>query len=326
MIKKKTAAIIVSFNRHCLLLECICAIKKQTYLPQRIIIIDNASSSQTRDLLFENSIIKTRDFNPVSYYESMLTQNQIEIQYCRLARNLGGAGGFHFGLKKAYEAGFDFFWLMDDDTVPSRTALEKLVANPRLEEENCGALGSLVRWTDDSLHKMNASKTLDNLLWLNDFEKTRTVAINSVSFVSLLIKRDVVKNIGLPIKDFFIWLDDAEYSMRMRNHGYMTYLVVDSLVVHKTKENYQARETDINNQNYQKYKYAIRNRIIFNRLTLTPGIRKCFSIIFTAFRLSALIFKKGLKNRVRLIILLSVINGLLKKVVINFPKDNRNEL
>lgn len=41
-----------------------------------------------------------------------------------LPENMGGAGGFHEGIKYAFEHGFDYIWLMDDDGFPAETCLE----------------------------------------------------------------------------------------------------------------------------------------------------------------------------------------------------------
>lgn len=43
-----------------------------------------------------------------------------QILYENTGENLGGAGGFNFGIRRAYEAGYDAIWIMDDDTYPHR--------------------------------------------------------------------------------------------------------------------------------------------------------------------------------------------------------------
>jgi rhamnopyranosyl-N-acetylglucosaminyl-diphospho-decaprenol beta-1,3/1,4-galactofuranosyltransferase len=40
-----------------------------------------------------------------------------------LKKDVGGAGQFFVGLRLAYEKGFDWIWLMDDDVVPDLNAL-----------------------------------------------------------------------------------------------------------------------------------------------------------------------------------------------------------
>ena len=50
-----------------------------------------------------------------------------EIIYFNTGKNLGGAGGFQYGLKVAHSLGYKFYWLMDDDTFPEPGALKALI-------------------------------------------------------------------------------------------------------------------------------------------------------------------------------------------------------
>jgi rhamnopyranosyl-N-acetylglucosaminyl-diphospho-decaprenol beta-1,3/1,4-galactofuranosyltransferase len=94
----RVAAVVVTFNRKHLLIECIQGLLVQTVRPDRIYIVDNASTDGTAESLAEAGYLN----NPL-------------IQYVCLGSNCGGAGGFSAGLEIAYKAGFDWFWLMDDD-------------------------------------------------------------------------------------------------------------------------------------------------------------------------------------------------------------------
>ena len=49
----------------------------------------------------------------------MVGQIMMLLLLITLPENMGGAGGFHEGIKYAFEHGFDYIWLMDDDGVPS---------------------------------------------------------------------------------------------------------------------------------------------------------------------------------------------------------------
>ncbi|MGC9001313.1 MAG: hypothetical protein ACP5J2_10155, partial [Caldisericum sp.] len=49
--------------------------------------------------------------------------NPIRLHYVRMHENTGGAGGFHEGVKRAYERGYDWLWLMDDNTIPTNEVL-----------------------------------------------------------------------------------------------------------------------------------------------------------------------------------------------------------
>ena len=45
-------------------------------------------------------------------------RGDLPLQLIHSDDNLGGAGGFHLGVRLAYDAGYDRIWLMDDDVVP----------------------------------------------------------------------------------------------------------------------------------------------------------------------------------------------------------------
>ena len=40
-------------------------------------------------------------------------------------KNLGGAGGFAFGLRKAIELGYLYAWIMDDELYPGKRGIAK---------------------------------------------------------------------------------------------------------------------------------------------------------------------------------------------------------
>src|SRR4028119_143552 len=94
------AAVVVTYNRKQLLLECIDALLSQTRSLDKIILIDNACTDGTPEILREKGYL-----------------DNAYIDYMRLPENIGGAGGFHEGIKRGYEVGYDWLWLMDDDTI-----------------------------------------------------------------------------------------------------------------------------------------------------------------------------------------------------------------
>ncbi|MGN0248326.1 MAG: glycosyltransferase, partial [Lachnospiraceae bacterium] len=103
-------AVIVTYNRKKMLTKCLDAVLNQTRLVNTIIIIDNNSTDQTEDYLRQNGYLKKE-----------------QIQYVKLAENIGGAGGFYEGMKLARENAADWIWIMDDDVIPDKTCLEELL-------------------------------------------------------------------------------------------------------------------------------------------------------------------------------------------------------
>ena len=82
------------------------------------------------------------------------------------------------------------------------------------------------------------------------------------SFVSLFIKASVIKQLGLPIKEFFIWTDDWEYTRRI-SRKYNCYLVNKSVVTHKSKSNMGADIINDSEDRLDRYKYIYRMMYIY---------------------------------------------------------------
>src|SRR5437588_9567672 len=94
--------VVVTYNRSALPSHCLAALRTQTHPIDRIIVVDNASTDDTPDVL--------RD-----------------CEHVRLDANAGSAGGFAAGLEAAWRTGCGWIWLMDDDVQPAADALELLL-------------------------------------------------------------------------------------------------------------------------------------------------------------------------------------------------------
>ena len=99
-------AVVVTWNRHDLLLEVLSALRSQTVPVSRVVVVDNASTDGTA--------------------ETLRAQGE-DVVTVTARTNTGGAGGFAIGIRRALELGCDAVWLMDDDTVPEPEALAALV-------------------------------------------------------------------------------------------------------------------------------------------------------------------------------------------------------
>lgn len=232
----KIAAIVVTYNRKNLLLECIQALSNQTERELLdIIIIDNASTDGTQESLC--SLIESGT-----------------ITYLNTGANLGGAGGFQFGIRYAAERKYDRIWIMDDDCIPDSRALEKMLEADNSLHGEYGFLSSKVLWTDGSLCTMNIQRGMDKM---PDHGIARC---RQATFVSLMFPYSVIESVGLPIKEFFIWGDDIEYTRRISSK-FDCYFVADSMVVHKTAHNTGSNIAKDDMSRLNRYLYAYRNEI-----------------------------------------------------------------
>ena len=245
----RVAAVVVTWNRKALLMECLACLRAQTWRDMGILVVDNASTDGTGEAL-----------------APMAASG--EITCFNTGKNLGGAGGFHWGVKKAVEAGYDYVWLMDDDSMPEPSALEALMkAGDRLG--NYGWLSGRALWTDGSVCRMNVQRDLKmgNLTELS----SDAVPSGAATFVSLLVPARVVRDIGLPIKEFFIWADDLEYTRRI-SRKYPCYVIPASVTVHKCATNNGGNiSTDVA-ERIGRYRLAYRNEVFIYRREGARGI------------------------------------------------------
>ena len=239
---KRTAAVIVTYNRKDLLLECVSAVLAQKGGAPAVIVVDNDSGDGTGEAL-----------RP--YVE------RGEVIYFNTGANLGGAGGFQYGIRKAVEMGYEYLWIMDDDCIPSETALSALLSAAR-EKPEFGFLSSKVLWKDGSICRMNVQreKLTKNV---THFGRKR-IPVVMASFVSLFLRADVVREAGLPIKEFFIWTDDWEFTRRI-SRSRPCWLVTDSVVTHKSKANIAADISRETADRLDRFRYLYRNDVVLYR-------------------------------------------------------------
>jgi GT2 family glycosyltransferase len=250
----KIAAVVVTHNRLALLEMCVGALRGQTCKLDEIIVVNNASDDGTCEWLASQSGL------------TVIGQE-----------NLGSAGGQYSGLKAAYRNGHDWVWCMDDDSLPARDALEALTKCPFFEKDSTGFLGSLGLWKDGSVHAMNTPAIVSGEKWLHRVLEEKCVAVRSNSFVGVLFSRAAIARVGFPIKEFFIWCDDTEYTLRISAH-FPCYAVLDSKVVHQTKANAGAGtdQTGPADNHSVKIRCYYQNTVLltlFNRFSLSRRLK-----------------------------------------------------
>ena len=265
------SAIVVTYNRKNVLLSCLAHLLGQEGVSFDIIIIDNASTDGT--------------------HEAVMPWLNNHVLYFNTGENIGGAGGFNFGMKKAFEAGYRFFWLMDDDTQASPDALANLLEADRLLEGSYGFLSSTALWTDGTICRMNRQKIAKTQCKREEQTSIDIVPVYQATFVSFFVQAQTVYRFGLPIKEFFIWGDDIEYSRRIAVRGGQTgYLVNQSRVVHAMKDNTGSNIAVDRLERLWQYAYAYRNECYLYRQEGVLGVchylarcgRDFFRILLTA--------------------------------------------
>lgn len=258
---RKVCAVVVTFNRVEMLRSCIGSLLRQSRLAG-VIVVDNCSTDGTPD------------------YLRSLESGHFHV--FRLNENSGGAGGFHFGLRKAVELGYDCSWLMDDDVVPRDDALDALLDAAAVLNWEFGYLCSKVVSDQGSVINIPIPEMSSNEAgcprWADALEHAM-VRVRRATFVSLLINNAMLLRYGLPLKEMFIWGDDSEFTMRL-SARHACYMAGRSVVVHRRRNN---RSLSIYSEEYpdriRLYFYFYRNAVYNIRKYEKSFFGRAFSLL-----------------------------------------------
>ncbi len=201
-------AVVLTYNRRELLRECLTAIEQQTHGCRGVIVVDNASTDGTVDML--------RRVFP-------------GVHVARLRTNVGAAGGFNVGMRLAVAAGADHVWVMDDDVIAAKDALAQLVralATTRAEGRDPPFVISTARDPNGCLtnvpildRKRNELRYRNWAVYLHE----ALLPVTSATFVSILVPRPTFERFGFPLSSMYIWGEDTEFTTRItkREPGFM---------------------------------------------------------------------------------------------------------
>lgn len=270
----KIVAVVVTFNRKEKLKKVLTQFKKQTKIPSKIILIDNCSTDGTEEMLTENGFLDDE-----------------LIQYHKLSKNIGGAGGFKKGIEVAMEEGFDWLSLSDDDAMPENDFYEQIINASKLYP-NVKCFTGVVKFMDGEIQLSHRRRVTDwNVLKEQIITKDEYVSdfnLDILSFVGCVINQEVIKKIGLPRDDFFIWYDDIEYSLRIRKETKIKN-IAKAVILHNTKNlkpNEKEHKAVIDWREYYGLRNSIRVRLIYSQNKLMALFKTIFGFLKRLVKLS----------------------------------------
>lgn len=252
----KIAAVILTYNRKDLLNQCLDAVKSQTRPCDEIIIIDNASTDGTEQMLRQ------------------LAMSNVTVH--RLSENIGASGGFNAGFRLAYQSGADQVWMMDDDVIPAEDALEQLLNADTLLSKNAIEPAFLLSTAYTESGLVTNAPSIDqrpNRIAYENWPLTLEhglAPVRRATFVSILVPRRTLATYGLPIASMFIWGEDTEYTLRITEKA-PGFIVGSSKVVHLRQENGAIDIVAEHNPNRVKYhRHYVRNEVFVARKYYRP--------------------------------------------------------
>jgi GT2 family glycosyltransferase len=154
-------------------------------------------------------------------------------------------------------------WLMDDDCEPDTKALEELISAMSIVGENVVLGGNVFDLSGECINVQSVAQRVgENGLPQYPLHLAEGLCeMGALTFVSFLVPVELVRKVGLPLKEFFIWGDDHEYSLRLARVTRI-YQVGKSKITHLKKGDGVlsiVKENDYNK--IWQHRWVYRNRI-----------------------------------------------------------------
>jgi GT2 family glycosyltransferase len=235
----RTAIIIVTYEGRDYLEDLFTSLRRHTDAADVVIIaVDNASSDGTWDEI------------------ERVSAGMTNVQRVRLGSNLGFTGGNNEGLRRARALGARYALLLNQDTVVTPGWLEPLVGVLEQRPQVAAAQPLLVLHDEpDRINSAGNRLHFCGFGYAGDYRMPRSTidqtAPRSVAFATgaaLMLRMDALDRVGDLDEMLFLYHEDCDLQIRLRQAGYDCVLVPTSIVFHK----YTAR--------FSAHKYAMLDR------------------------------------------------------------------
>jgi GT2 family glycosyltransferase len=264
------AIVLVNWNSWRHTIECLDALLAQTYTSFCVFVVDNDSQDQSIEHISEWCAKPTGDsgwlrhagverycdrasaaavrYRLLSSVANPVTRDadQWPVTLISTGKNLGFAGGCNVGIRWASLEPFDYYWLLNTDTVVCRDALAALLRRAEREPKP-GMIGSTILYYDRPgvIQALGGGRLgVSGVNWeligqgcrLDDSKLDAAGVEREISYVmgaSMLISTQFIRDVGLMQDDYFLYYEEIDWAMRGRGKYAIGY-APDSFVFHKS--------------------------------------------------------------------------------------------
>jgi GT2 family glycosyltransferase len=218
---EKTVWIVIpTWNRCEALIDCLDSLSRITYKPFTILVVDNAST--------DNTVDSVKKLYP-------------NVKIIRLSKNLGAPKASNIGFEHALDHGAEYVLRLDSDTIVSPGFLEPLV-NKAEEESTIGVVSPKIYYHDPpdviwyagvDAHPWHFGSVNDQCNKKDTEIRDQSRFVEYVWAAAMLIKREVLNKTQGFDPDFFIYYEEVDFCLRVKDLGYQLYYVAESTIFHK---------------------------------------------------------------------------------------------
>jgi GT2 family glycosyltransferase len=239
--------------------QCLRSLKASTYPELSLLLVDNGSPDGSGQ---------------------ELEQRFPEVPFLQTGENLGYTGGNNRGIQRALEQGAEYVLVLNHDTLVEAGAIGALVETAEAEER-VGAVAPTVVRMDDPEHIWYAGGAFDpkrglGVHWNGSGGGPAAKAPRDVSFFSgcaVLLKGEALREVGLFRESYFLYVEDAELSLRLTRSGWRILHDPRVRVRHRLPPEGTEPSPD-------QIRYRDRNRRRLARSHMSPGQRAAFTAWF----------------------------------------------
>jgi GT2 family glycosyltransferase len=225
---KKIAIIIINWNQFELTKACINSIKRCNYKNYKIILVDNGSN--------DKSGTKLKEIFP-------------EIIYIQNEKNEGFTRANNTAIKYALIQKFDYLMLLNNDTEVDVNFIDFMLETFK-KDKKIGAVQPLILFWDNKDIVWNYGgkfeKISGRVVTLNrGLEISGIVKSEYTDWISgccFMIKNEVIKKVGTLDDYFFVYYEDADWSIRIKKAGYKLGLNFNSKIYHHEGASWKSKE------------------------------------------------------------------------------------
>ena len=263
--------IVLNWNRKKDTIACLESLLKTEYSNYTIVLVDNASSDGT--------VAEVREKFP-------------SVNVIANAENLRFAGGNNVGIEHALLNGADYVVLLNNDTIVDPAFLAELVQAAE-NDASIGIAGPKIYYYDQPKMiwyaggKVEYWKGWISHVGIREQDNGQYNVARDVDYVTgccMLVKREVIERIGKLDESFFIYGEDADWSLRAARAGFRLRYVPSSMIWHKVSASSGGNLSWFKNWNKLKGQLRLMARYAkwYNWLTIPFGVFS--NILLSAYK------------------------------------------